>query len=171
MLRRFWKQSGQNSPSAQVSHSAALEAIDALYKQETQANIAALRERRRRARVDHSLKASVEYWPVAVGIALSFFAPELRVLVEPFGQWGMWVVFPFVALAHRPEVYMGDYMAAMLPMAMLYLQFPLEGLLAKAILKGRVTPPRVILQVVYFHSLCILELWLVSGEFWRVLRW
>jgi hypothetical protein len=168
MLRRFGKKTVPDT-GAQSSRSAALEAIDALYKQEMQTNIAALRERRRQARLERSVAHWTEYWPVAVGVVMSFFAPQVRDMLAPLQQWGMWLVFPFVALAQRPEIYMGDKMAVLLPMVMLYAQFPLEGWLAKIMLKGNVTVRAVIGRVMFFHALCILELWLVSGAFWRLL--
>ena len=111
----------------------------------------------------------VEYWPVAAGIFLSFFAPQLRDLVAPLHPWGMWLVFPFVVIAQRPEVYMGDEMAVILPMVMLYVQFPLEGLLAKIALKGNVTIPGVAGQVTFYHLLGIIELWLVNGLLGQIL--
>lgn len=168
MLRRSGKKTIPDA-SAQSSRSAALEAVDALYKQEMQANIAALRERRRQARLERSVAHWTEYWPVAVGVVMSFFAPQVHDLLAPFQQWGLWLVFPFVALAQRPEIYMGDKMAALLPMAMLYAQFPLEGWLAKILLRGNVTISAVAGQVLFIHGLCIVELWLVSGAFWQLM--
>ena len=109
------------------------------------------------------------YWPVGVGIFVSFFAPQIRDLADPFRPLGLWISFPMVALSIRPEVYMGAHMAALLPTAMLYLQFPLEGLLAKIALKDNVTPYGVMLQVLFFHALCIIELWLVNGGFWHLI--
>ncbi len=169
MLKRSGKKSGPNAGS-QASHSAALEAIDALYTLEMKANLAALRDQRRRTRLHQTVSNWTEYWPVAVGIVISLFAPQLRDMVSVFRPWGMWIVFPFVSLAGRPEVYMGDGMAALLPLVMLYAQFPLEGLLARVALKGNVTLTGVFGQVLFFHTLCIIELWLVNGAFWQVLR-
>ncbi len=168
MLRRSGKKTVPDA-GAQSSRSAALEAIDALYKQETRANIKALRERRRQARLERSLAHWTDYWPVAVGVVISFFAPQMRDMLSPFQQWGTWLVFPFVALAQRPEVYMGDKMAVLLPMVMLYAQFPLEGYLAKVILRGNVTVAAVAGQVLFIHALGIVELWLVSGAFWQLM--
>ena len=162
MLRRSGKKPVPDA-GAQGNRSAALAAIDALYKQEMQANIAALRERRRRMRQEQAISHWAEYWPVAVGIVLSFFAPALRDIVAPFRPWGMWIVFPFVSIAGRPEFFMGDEMAILLQSLMLYAQFPLEGLLARIALKGNVTARGVLIQVLFFHTLCQIELWLVNG--------
>jgi hypothetical protein len=164
MLRRSGTKPGLNV-GAQGSRSAALEAIDALYKQEMEDNIAALRAQRRRNRIERSISRWTEYWPVAVGVCISLIAPLLRELIAPLQQWGMWIVFPLVALAERPEIYMGDKMAVILPIVALYVQFPLEGLLAKTMLKGNVSLAGVAWQVLFFHALCLIELWLISGTF------
>ena len=155
--------------AVQGNRSLALEAIDALYKQEMKDNILALRERRRITRQQKSLMRLAEYWPVGVGIFFAMFAPALQDIVAPFKPWGMWIVFPFVSIAGRPEIFMGDKLAAMVPTFMLYAQFPLEGLLAKIALKGNVRPPAVAAQVLLLHVLCIVELWLANGSVWQLL--
>jgi hypothetical protein len=166
---RFGTKSGPENTS-QSSGSDAVAAIDALYSLEMKANFLALRQQRRAERVQRSMAQWSAYWPVAVGIMVSFFAPQMRAFVEPYRPWGLWVSFPMVALAARPEVYMGSKMAALFPTLMLYLQFPLEGLLAKFALRGNVTAYGVIVQVLYFHVLCVLELWLVNGGVWQLLH-
>lgn len=153
----------QSDDAPPANNASTLEAIDALYHLEMQANLMSIRHQRRRDRLQRSLDEWSAYWPVAMGIFVSLFAPQIRDLVEPFRPWGLWVSFPMVALAIRPEVYLGSKMAALLPTALMYAQFPLEGWLAKVALRGRVTPYGVMLQVLYFHALCLMELWLVSG--------
>jgi hypothetical protein len=159
----------QSDDTPQGNSSSALETIDALYNLEMRANLVALSQQRRTARLHRSLAQWSEYWPVALGILASFFAPQLREFVEPYRPWGLWVSFPMVAISIRPEIYMGTKMASLMPMAMLYLQFPIEGLLAKIALKGNVTPYGVMVQVLYFHGLCIMQLWLLNGGFWHLL--
>lgn len=146
-----------------VNNASALEAIDALYHMEMQANLMSLRTQRRRDRLNKSMAEWATYWPMALGILVSCFTPQLREFVEQYRPWGLWISFPMVALAIRPEVYFGSKMAALLPTALMYAQFPIEGWLAKVALKGNVTPYGVAMQVLYFHGLCIMELWLVSG--------
>jgi hypothetical protein len=169
MLKRSRSKPGLDT-GAQGNRSDALAAIDALYAQEMKDNIAALRERRRIRRHQQSMSRLVEYWPVAVGIILSFFAPQVRDLLAPVGQWAMWLIFPFVVIAQRPEIYMGDQMAVILPMVMLYIQFPLEGLLAKIALKGNVTISGVAGQFLFYHLLGVTELWLVNGVLQQILK-
>ena len=152
-----------------IHRAATLEAIDALYNLEMQANILALRDQRRRSRLQRSLEQWVDYWPMALGILISLAAPQIREFVEPYRPWGLWVSFPMVALSMRPEVYFGSKVAALLPTAMMFLQFPLEGLLAKLSLKGHVTVHGVIVQVVFFHGLCIMDLWLLNGGIYHLM--
>jgi hypothetical protein len=159
----------QSDESKQGKSSAALDAIDALYSLEMKANIVALSQQRRSARLHKSLAQWSEYWPVAIGIIASFFAPQLREFVDPYRPWGLWVSFPMVALSIRPEIQMGSTLAAFLPTAMLYLQFPLEGLLAKFALRGNVSVYGVMVQVLYFHGLCIMQLWLLNGGLWHLM--
>jgi hypothetical protein len=159
----------QSDDAPHGNNSAALEAIDALYHLEMKANILALRQQQRKARVQRSLGQWASYWPVALGIVISIFAPEIRACADLFRPWGLWVTFPMVALSIRPEIYMGSTMASLLPTAMLYLQFPLEGFLAKIALRGNVTVYGVIVQFVFFRGLCIMDLWLLNGGIWHLL--
>jgi hypothetical protein len=153
----------ESDASEQGNYSATLEVIDALYNLEMKANIAALGQQRRNSRLHRSIAEWMSYWPVAVGMLISYFAPEIRAFVEPYRPWGLWLSFPMVALSIQPEVHMGSMMSSLLPTAMLYLQFPLEGLLAKVAQRGKVTVDGVMLQVLYFHALCVIDLWLLNG--------
>jgi hypothetical protein len=135
-------------------------AIDVLYEQERKANMAVLAARRREARKTMDW---FEYWPLAVGVAVACFAPQLRELVDIVKPWGMWIVFPLVALAERPELNLSREISSYLVPFMLYAQFPIEGLLAKFALKGRVTVTRVAAQLLFLHSLAVFQLWLVDG--------
>jgi hypothetical protein len=107
----------------------------------------------------------VNSWPILVGILLAFICPMLKDVLEVVKPWGMWIVFPFVELMARPELHMGDDFRQMAPQAMLFLQFPLEGLVAKKFLRGRVTVGGVLGQVLFYHFLGAVQLWLV----WRAL--
>ena len=162
MLKNLGSKFGSNARS-QGSRPIGISAIDALYKREMQANLVALTERRRKTRRHRSVMEWAEYWPFAVGIVLSSFAPQIVALVSPYRPWGMWLVFPFASIASRPEMGMSEGLAATLPLIILYAQFPLEGLLARFALRGRVTVLRVLGQMLFLHLMGALELWLVSG--------
>jgi hypothetical protein len=102
-------------------------------------------------------------WPIAVGVAISIFAPEIHAWLVRSHPWGMWVVFPYALLAHRPEVAINAQLSRFLPTAALLLQFPIEGLLARMILRRRVTVSGVTGQILYFHYLAALQLILLTG--------
>jgi branched-subunit amino acid transport protein AzlD len=146
----------------------AVTSIASLRQLEKEASHNRLREKqlRERLRQEEKLRKFLlrlgRLWPVGVGVVLACYAPELRDLVAPFQPWGMRLLFPFVVICGRQEIQMGGAMTQMLPQAMLYLQFPAEGLLAKIILKNRVTLTGVAGQLFLFHFLGVVELWLVS---------
>jgi hypothetical protein len=166
MLNFFGNKSGFGARS-DGGYSEALQAIDSLYQRELQANMAALSEQRRKARLKTSAKNWSEYWPFAVGIVLSCFVPQLRDLIDPLRPWEMWMVFPFASIAGRPEVALASQAAAYVPLLFMYIQFPLEGLMARFALRGQVTVARVLGQVVFLHLFAMTELWLVNSPWGR----
>jgi hypothetical protein len=105
----------------------------------------------------------VRLWPVALGTILGLLAPQLRAFLVQSHPWGMWVVFPFALLARRPELQFNEAIGRILPPLILYLQFPLEGLMARLVLRRHVTVPCVTGQILYFHFLGALQLVLVTG--------
>ena len=116
---------------------------------------------RQKARRKKRLENLLTSWPIYAGVLISLCAPMLSDLLEPFKPFGMWLVFPFVELVARPELRMGDQFHQMAPQVMLFLQFPLEGLMAKKFLKGRVTVRAVAFQLFLYHFLGIVQLWFV----------
>src|ERR1700744_3066815 len=80
------------------------------------------REQHRRMR----LTGMVRLWPIALGLLLSLIAVPLSGFLLRSHAWGMWLVFPFTLLAHRPELAVNEHLAQTLPRAVLYAQFPLE---------------------------------------------
>ncbi len=162
MARIFGSKSGFVS-STQDSHVSALRAIDALYEQEMQTNLAALSERRRKTRRYQSAATWAEYWPFALGVAISCFVPQIRDFIDAFRPWGMWIVFPFAAIANRPEISSGNGIISNLPLFFMFAQFPIEGLMARIAQRGNVTVLRVLGQVLILHVFAVLELWLVNS--------
>ena len=116
-------------------------------------------------RRNRTIQSLVTSWPIFVGILLAICAPTLHELLSVIKPWGNWLVFPFVELMARPELHLGSQFQQTAPQVMLYLQFPLEGLMAKKFLKGRVTPRAVLGQVMIYHILGAVQLFLV----WRAL--
>lgn len=116
-----------------------------------------------------ALRQMKKLWPLAVGALLGAAAPELHALMARFEPWGLWLVFPFAVLACRPELHALGQLIRNLPQIVVYLQFPLEGLLARLILKRRITFPAVAGHMCYFHYLAGLQLLMLSGAVARAL--
>jgi hypothetical protein len=135
---------------------------DELRRRETAAGLALLKARRRSELDERRLKNLISMWPVGAGIALAAFAPLLKAGAELVGPWTVALIFPFVVLAQRPELQVGP-ITHMLPTFMLFAQFPIEGLLARIILRRQVLPVSVAVQVLLFHFLGIVEVWMLNG--------
>jgi hypothetical protein len=103
-------------------------------------------------------------WPVAVGLVLAFFAPQLRDMLGPYDPWGMRIVFPFVLLAGRPELGISEEMARNLPQLILFAQVPLEGLLTMYNLSKRLSLGKAITQLCFLHFLGLFVLWLLAQQ-------
>ena len=127
-----------------------------------------IRTQRKLESSKHFLQNLARLWPVAVGAGLACCAPRLRDLVSPCQPWGTWILFPFVAIARRPEMQFGGEISRIMPQIMLYAQFPLEGLLARIILRKRVSLPGVARLIFFIHFLAAAELCLVSGVLWQI---
>jgi hypothetical protein len=166
MFNIFGNNSGTGSGD-QDSHTTSLSAIDALYEQEMQANLAALTEQRRKSRRYQSAAAWAEYWPFAIGIAISCFVPQMRDFIDVYRPWGMWIVFPFASIANRPELSLGHQIITNMPLFFMYAQFPIEGLMARFAQRGQVSVLRVLGQVIFLHMFALFELWLVNSPLGR----
>ncbi|HVU47215.1 MAG TPA: hypothetical protein VHD85_13880 [Terracidiphilus sp.] len=116
-------------------------------------------------RIRQGLLRLLDYWPLALGLVLGVLAPHLRALLLRRDPWTMWVVFPFVLLAGRPEIHADAHLANVLPAAILYLQFPVEGLIVQWAMRQQrsVTVSGVAGRVLYLHYLCLLQLLMISG--------
>ena len=131
--------------------------------QEVQAGLARHRGRQREERRRHSLEFWVGFWPVVAGFVLACFAPQLSQMLAHSRPWAMGLVFPFAVLASRPELHLGTTLASVLPGMLLYLQFPIEGLLASVAFSGRVTLFSGTARMAYCHAMAAALLLLVSG--------
>jgi hypothetical protein len=161
-MLKFFGVKSRFGAGSQDSHASALQAIDSLYQQEVQANMAALSEQRRKTRRHQSAINWTEYWPFAIGVALSCFVPQMREFLDAYRPWGNWIFFPFASIAIRPEVVLRSQTAAYLPLFFMYAQFPIEGLMARFSLRGHVTVLRVAGQVIFLHLFALAQLWLVN---------
>ena len=142
--------------------------VDLQKKKELAASLALLREQQREIRRIRRVEWLISFWPIAVGLAIGAVAPELHTVAALFGYWGTVLVFPYVELAARPEIQVGP-ITHTLPAIMIYAQFPIEGWLARHILRRQVRLSSVTAQVLLFHFLGIAELWLLSGALGKLL--
>ena len=124
--------------------------------------MAILRQRRQMERHDRRAGTLISWWPIGVGLVLSMFAPLLKAVAESLGPWAMTLIFPFVVVAQRPEVHLG-HLTQYLPLAVLFAQFPLEGMFARLVLRRGLRPASVAGQVFMFHLLGILELVMLTS--------
>ena len=104
----------------------------------------------------------VTWIPVAVGVALAIFAPQLRDFVAAYEPWGMRAVFPFVLVAGLHEIGLSDELTRTRPQLMLFLQFPLEGLLTRFTLRRGATAKAAFGQLIFLHAVCVIVLWIVA---------
>lgn len=135
---------------------------DEIRRQETVAGLALLEQRRRSERDERQITSIISMWPVGVGIILAALSPLLKAAAEAYSPWAVALIFPFVVLAQRPELQVGPITHA-LPTVMLFAQFPVEGLLARIILRRPVLPISVTVQILLFHFLGIVEVWMLNG--------
>ncbi len=137
--------------------------VDLITRLERAAGVAKAREldlKRKRAKTLKSLKS---YWPLAAGLCLAAISPLLRNVVSRWQPWGMALTFPFVVLAARPELHLTGVNALSLQQAMIYVQFPVEGLVARWAIKQRVTFSGVAGQLFFLHLFGAVDLVLLSG--------
>ncbi len=138
--------------------------IEMVWKMEMDGAIARLHRRLEMERRRLSRLYWFRFWPVALGIAVGCFGPEIRETVDVlFKPWGEGLVFPFVVLLERPELHMYSSLGAALPHLMLYAEFPLEGLLAKSTIYGEVTLSAVVGRLLCLHLLTSTLLLILSG--------
>jgi hypothetical protein len=102
------------------------------------------------------------WYPLAVGILLGFLAPVLYSLVVLWAPWGPRIVFPLVQIVGLREIGMSDELTRTLPQLMLYLQFPLEGILVASNMRRGKGIAMSIVPIPALHALCTLMLWIIA---------
>lgn len=160
---------GSSRGSSLYNQPAGMTSLAALCEEEVEDRLAGIRSLRQAEirklrhedRLKHVEESLIHSWPIAAGLVLACFAPGLRDLATLFDPWGMRLLFPLVELAGRPEIHLSGELARILPVTMLYAQFPFEGLLARSALKNRVTLSGVAMQLFFFHFLAAFDLWLL----------
>lgn len=102
------------------------------------------------------------WWPLAAGAALGFLSPQMMNVVDGWDPWGVRVVFPFVQFCSLSDIGLSAEMTRALPELMLFLQFPLEGLLTVSNLHRGVKLSAAVTQLVFLHAVTALVLWIVA---------
>ena len=99
-------------------------------------------------------------WPLAGGLILACVAQYLynELLWAP--HWVMWLVFPFVVLTGRRDIGLSEQLTTILPQVILYVQFPIEGLLAYLSLTRRAPVALALAPALFLH----LAGWFVLAE-------
>lgn len=79
----------------------------------------------------------LSWWPVLLGIAVTPFTARTASVLALSGPWPLRLLYPFSQLLQRHELGLNGTTADTLAQWMMYLQFPLEGLLMRFLLKYR----------------------------------
>jgi hypothetical protein len=88
-------------------------------------------------------------WPLAGGLLLAGLAPVLQSELLYVPHWVMWLVFPFVVLTGRRDLGLNGEFTNIVPLVILYIQFPVEGLFTFLSLSRR-APVAVALAPAFF---------------------
>jgi hypothetical protein len=104
----------------------------------------------------------VSFWPVAVCLFLTGFAPEWQAMANQVGVWAMRFTFPYALLATHREIGIDAQMATVLPQMALYAQLPLDGVLATIMLARNKSLKATVGQLLLVHAVCAFVLWLIT---------
>jgi hypothetical protein len=132
------------------------------------ARVAAVNKQMRRERQARSFRYWASFWPVALGVLLGAYAPVLHDLAAGYAPWAATLLFPLSVVAQQREIHLSLSMAQALSPVLLYAQLPLDGLLARIVLKHRPSVLGVCGQVTCLHVLAVLYLGLVTGSLRQV---
>jgi hypothetical protein len=120
------------------------------------------RRMRRKELQERSRRNLKQSWPLAAGILLACLAPLLRDLAGLFAPWGTWILLPAVSLVDCKQLLLSSELRAIARQFALYAQFPIEAVIIKSGLKGRVSLGAVVAQLALAHILAAVFLWLLS---------
>jgi hypothetical protein len=91
-------------------------------------------------------------WPLAAGLILALVAPYLYSELLWAPHWVMWLVFPFVVLTGRRDLGLSGELTTILPQVILYIQFPIEGILAYLSLSRRAPVALALSPALFLHA-------------------
>ena len=128
------------------------------------ARVEAVKKQLRRERQERLFRYCASFWPVALGVVLGAYAPALHDLAASYAPWFATLLFPLSIVAQQREIHLSLGMAQALSAVMLYVQLPLDGWLARRLLRPRPAVWSVCGQVTCFHALAVLYIGLVTGS-------
>lgn len=129
-------------------------------------HMAAMKTKLQIERRKRSLKNMAAFWPVPLGVLMGFYAPMLHDLAAEWAPWVAALIFSLSAMTGQ-DASRGTGQA--ISHALLYAQFPLDGLLAYVLLRRRFSLLSVCGQVACLHVIAMLCLGLASGSLGRFL--
>jgi hypothetical protein len=91
----------------------------------------------RKKKSPSSSKGWITWLPVLLGIAVTPFTVRAASIVALEGPRGLAMLYPWVLLLKEPALGLSNEMATSLSQLMLYLQFPLYGLMMKLTLRSQ----------------------------------
>jgi len=104
----------------------------------------------------------VSWWPVVVGVALGVAGAQVHRILAGLDPWAMRAVFPLALIMGLRETGLSEELRRNLPEIMVFLQFPLEGLLMRAMLRRGSRLTATLSQLAFLHGVCALVLWMVA---------
>ena len=131
--------------------------------------VAAVKKQKRMEQRERLNRYCVSFWPVALGVVLGAYAPVLHDLAAGYAPWAATLLFPLSVVVQQREVHLSLGMAQALSAVMLYVQLPLDGWLARRLLRPRPAVWSVCGQVTCFHALAVLYLGLVTGSLSQIM--
>jgi hypothetical protein len=94
------------------------------------------------------------WWPVILGIAVTPFAVKAATLMALTGPDGLRLLYPWMLIPKLHLLGLSDSLGNGISQAMMYLQFPLYGIIAMLIQRSK-GPVAAILQVALVHLLAV----------------
>ena len=140
-----------------------------LERRETEKRIAALHRQMHWERRVKFYRNLASFWPIALGVALSLYAPSLRDMAGSYASWAAKLLLPLWALTalHQAPVLWSDLPAV--SQFMLYAQFPLDGLIACRLVRQRSSLWNVGGQLAFLHAIFLLCITLETASFVHML--
>jgi len=105
-------------------------------------------------------------WPVPLGLLMGYYAPMLHDLAAVWSPWLATLVFSLSALTAQNDSTLGSQTVSQI---MLYVQFPLDGMLVYLLLRRRISLLTVCGQLTCLHLFAVITIALATGSIGRLL--